>query len=105
MNPEISEKVRGWVEEEIEAMRVKGATEEDVAEPAFARLLTNLILSKHAGEINETPELSRFLMAEAFENASPEVFRDIAAKLREKGNFDAAYLFETYADRCERGER
>jgi hypothetical protein len=44
-----------WCREEIEAFKVKGATDEDLKEPAFARLVLRTVLEKHADQIRSDP--------------------------------------------------
>ena len=48
--------------------------------------------------------LAEGLFMAFFEKASPADFRHLAAKDREKGNHELAYLFEMCADHRERGE-
>jgi hypothetical protein len=103
MDSEIERKLESWIAEEIQVIRAKGATEDDIAEPVFAELLTTIVLAKHRDEIQSSSDLRTFLMAQAFQHAPSEFFRELASKLRAKGKFDAAYWFETQADNLERG--
>ena len=93
-----------WCHEEIAALQAKGAKEDFRTEPAFADLVLRNVLSKHQAEVRKDPDLAEAVFMAFFEKASPSDFRHLAAKDREKGNHELAYLFETCADRRERGE-
>ena len=51
MDPEYHNQLDAWFSEELDALRAKGATGEDLKEPAFARLVLRTVLEKHADEI------------------------------------------------------
>ena len=93
-----------WCHEEIAALQAKGANEDFLREPAFADLVLRNVLSKHQNEIRADGDLAEAVFMAFFEKASPSDFRHLAAKDREKGNHELAYLFEMCADHRERGE-
>ena len=93
-----------WCHEEIAALQTKGANEDLLTEPAFADLILRNVLSKHQNEIRADGDLAEAVFMAFFEKASPSDFRHLAAKDREKGNHELAYLFEMCADHRERGE-
>ena len=68
-------------------------------------LLKERVYQRHAKQLNEDPEIWVFLAEEALENASPQSLRELAAMVREDGDFDTAYDIETLADLRERGEQ
>jgi hypothetical protein len=55
MKPEYLEKLVAWYEEEVDAFRAKGATEEIVREPAFLELVVDVVMAKHSEEIRAIP--------------------------------------------------
>jgi hypothetical protein len=93
-----------WCHEEIAALQAKGANEDFLREPAFADLVLRNVLSKHQNEIRADGGLAEAVFMAFFEKASPSDFRHLAAKDRERGNHEMAYLFEMCADHRERGE-
>lgn len=93
-----------WCHEQIAALQAKGANEDLLTEPAFADLVLRNVLSKHQDEIRADGDLAEAVFMAFFEKASPSDFRHLAAKDREKGNHELAYLFEMCADHRERGE-
>jgi hypothetical protein len=93
-----------WCNEEIAALRAKGANDDLLTEPAFAALVLSTVLSKHQNEIRADGDLAEAVFMAFFEKASPSDFRHLAAKDREKGNSALTYFFETCADHRERGE-
>ena len=52
---EFQRQLDAWCSEQIDALKAKGATDEDLKEPAFARLVLRTVLEKHAGEIRSDP--------------------------------------------------
>ena len=93
-----------WCSEEVEALKAKGATDEDLKEPAFARLVVRTVLEKHAGEIRSDPGFRQAVFRLVFEKATPELRRAWAKRERAEGNLEIAYRFEQIADHRERGE-
>jgi hypothetical protein len=93
-----------WCHEEIAALQAIGANEDFLTEPAFADLVLRNVLSKHQSEIRADGGLAEAVFMAFFEKASPSDFRHLAAKDREKGDHELAYLFEMCADHRERGE-
>ena len=93
-----------WCHEEIAALQARGADEDFLREPAFADLVLRNVLSKHQNDIRADGGLAEAVFMAFFEKASPSDFRHLAAKDREKGNHELAYLFELCADHRERGE-
>ena len=93
-----------WCHEEIALLQARGANEDFLREPAFADLVLRNVLSKHQSEIRADGGLAEAVFMAFFEKASPSDFRHLAAKDREKGNHELAYLFEMCADHRERGE-
>ena len=45
------QKIEGWIQEKIEALRSKGVTEADMQEEAFEELLTDNISARHFSEL------------------------------------------------------
>jgi hypothetical protein len=88
--------------EEIEAFRVRGATDEDLKEPAFARLVLRTVLEKHAGEIRSDPGFRKAVFPLVFEKATPELLRAWAK--RERAESRNCLSFRAIADQRERGE-
>ena len=82
----------------------KGATDEDLKEAAFARLVLRTVLEKHAGEIRSDPGFRQAVFRLVFEKATPELRRAWAKRERAEGNLEIAYRFEQIADHRERGE-
>jgi hypothetical protein len=93
-----------WCHEEIAALQAIGANDDFLKEPAFADLVLRNVLSKHQSEIRADGGLAEAVFMAFFEKASPSDFRHLAAKDREKGDHELAYLFEMCADHRERGE-
>jgi hypothetical protein len=93
-----------WCSEEVEALKAKGATDEDLKEPAFARLVVRTVLEKHAGEIRSDPGFRKVVLRLVFEKATPALLRAWAKRERAEGNLEIAYRFEQIADHRERGE-
>ena len=93
-----------WCREETEAFKVKGATDEDLKEPVFARLVLRTVLEKHAGEIRSDLGFRKAVFRLIFERATPALLRAWAKWERTEGNLEIAYRFEQIADQRERGE-
>ena len=51
MEPEYHNQLNAWCSEEVDALKAKGATDEDLKAPAFTRLVLRTVLEKHADEI------------------------------------------------------
>ena len=99
---EADERLDAMFDEEVRAMKAKGATEADLREEVCRDMIRRRVLERHAKELD--PEIWAFLAEEALENYSPKSLRELAAAVREDGHFDTAYDIETLADLCERGE-
>ena len=104
MKREYNKVLSAWCAEEIATLKVKGATDDFLAEPAFAGLVLSNVLSKHQDEIRADDDLAEAAFMTFFDKASPSDFRHLAAKDREKGNHQLAYFFEMCADQREKGE-
>jgi hypothetical protein len=103
--PEHLDRLNAWCDEEMAALKAKGATDDFLTEPSFADLLLAQVLNKHWVEIKEDAEFAReVFMALYFDKATPAQLREMATEFREKGDADLAYFYETAADRRERGE-
>src|SRR5277367_2031183 len=87
-------RLNAWGESEIDALKTKGATEEDFKEPALANLVIDQILKKHSAEIRADPEFASALVLMLLDSASPQYLRNWAAEERQKGNLDMAYNLE-----------
>jgi hypothetical protein len=102
LNPEQHAKLSAWCDEEIDALKSKGASEADLQEPAFANLVFQRTFTSHFDEIRANPEFAEAIFLTFLGKASPEYLRKWAAEEREKGNLDMAYDIEVIADRSER---
>jgi propanediol dehydratase small subunit len=98
MKPEHHQQIRGWISEEIAALRARGVTDADMREEAFIALVGGKILEHHWDEIHAAPELSKVLITNGLRTASPETLRQQAALSRERGNADLANYLEKLAD-------
>jgi hypothetical protein len=76
------QKIEGWIQEKIEALRSKGVTEADMQEEAFEELLTDNISARHFSEFRSDPELQKEILGAMLKHASPEILREFASKLR-----------------------
>ena len=104
MDPEYHNQLDAWFSEELDALRAKGATGEDLKEPAFARLVLRTVLEKHASQIRSDPGLRKAVFRLVFEKATPKLLRAWAKRERAEGNLEIAYRFEQIADQREREE-
>ena len=84
------QKIEGWIQEKIEALRSKGVTEADMREEAFEELLTDNISARHFSEFRSDPELQKEILGAMLKHASPEILREFASKLRAAGHADGA---------------
>jgi len=66
------QKIEGWIQEKIEALRSKGVTEADMQEEAFEELLTDNISARHFSEFRSDPELQKEILGAMLKHASPE---------------------------------
>ena len=99
---EADERLDAMFDEEVRAMKAKGATEADLREEVCRDMIRRRVLERHAKELD--PEIWEFLAEEFLETASPASLRELAATLRKEDCFDAAYSIETLADLLERGQ-
>jgi hypothetical protein len=97
--------LNGWFQEEIKLLIAKGATDEDIRDPAFAGVLAKNVIKQHDAEILANKEIGLLLWRDGLKNTTPANIRKIAAMARSKGDADLAYDMEELADRCERGEK
>ena len=104
MEPEYHNQLNAWCSEEVDALKAKGATDEDLKAPAFARLVLRTVLEKHASQIRSDPGLRKAVFRLVFEEATPELLRAWAKRERAGGNLEIAYRFEQIADQRERRE-
>jgi hypothetical protein len=105
MNPEeFQRQLDVWCSEEVNALKAKGASDEDLKEPAFAGLALRTVLGKHADQIRSDPGFRKAVFRLVFEKATPELLRAWAKRERADGNLEIAYRFEQIADQRERGE-
>ena len=58
MKHEYLERFKAWSNEEIEILKAKGATEDDLKEPAFNSLVVESVLEKHRDQILRHPEFA-----------------------------------------------
>ena len=65
--------------------------------------LTQSLVKRHKADFDADPDLVAVLVKQGLLAMPPEGCRKIAARLRQKGSFDAAYDFECLADERERG--
>ena len=56
LNSEQRAKLGAWFDEEIDALKTKGATEADLQEPAFANLVLQRTFETRFNEIRADPE-------------------------------------------------
>jgi hypothetical protein len=104
MKRENFERLACWFNEEVEAFKAKGASEQIVSEPAFTRLLVETVFKEHIDEIFSDPTFVEEIMLAHCQTASPSALRKMAAQDREKGKLEFAYYLEVAADQRERGE-
>ena len=64
-----------WCSEEVDALKAKGASDEDLKEPAFAMLVLRTVLAKYADEIRSNPGFRKAVFRLVFEKATPELLR------------------------------
>jgi hypothetical protein len=93
-----------WCSEEVDALKAKGASDEDLKEPAFAKLVLRTVLEKHTDEIRANREFAKAVLRWVFERATPALLRAWAKRERAEGNLEIAYRLEEIADQRERGE-
>jgi hypothetical protein len=97
-------KLDAMFREEFLALERKGATADLLRESVFQDLLTELVLTRHAKELDEDTDLRTFMIKDSIDHASPESLRELAAMQRDKGDLDMAYDLEKLADLREQGE-
>ena len=97
------QKIEGWIQEKIEALRSKGVTEADMQEEAFEELLTDNISARHFSEFRSDPELQKEILGAMLKHASPEILREFASKLRAAGHADGAFMTWNFWPINERG--
>jgi hypothetical protein len=90
MNPEYLEKLKIWVEEQIEDFKRKGATEALSDEPAFIKLIYETALLKHIDELRANPDMVKQMLLGA-----------IAKIDRDRGDLECAEQYERFADNRE----
>jgi hypothetical protein len=97
---EVEARMEPWFREEIDELRRQGATDDDIREPAFAKMLSDRVMQRHSDEIDEP--LINALARKGIETATSDQLREVAERYRKGGNNDLAYDFEHFADVRER---
>jgi hypothetical protein len=95
-------KLDAMYQEEFSALERKGATVDLLREPVFQDLLTDLVLTKHAKELDDDIDLRTYMITDSIDHATPAALRALAAFKRAKGDLDTAYDLEEMADLVER---
>jgi hypothetical protein len=96
-------KIKAWIDAYFAQMRAAGATDEDLAEPAFKQMMGEAFCAWYKGQFAGTPEAWNFMWDEFMRSGTPDDLRMTAERLRAVGDHNSAYPLECLADERERG--
>jgi hypothetical protein len=92
------EKINSWFMKQIEGLKAKGASEEELNDPAVADLALRKIFEGHFDEIRTDPDLTDETFALVSNQDSPEELREIAMQAREEGFSEIGHYLQVIAD-------
>ena len=84
--------------EQMEALKIQGASQQELNDPAVADLALRRIFEEHFDEIRPDPDLTDETFAMVSSQASPQGLREIAGQAREERISGIAYYLDVIAD-------
>lgn len=87
-----------WFAEQLAALKVKGATEKELKDPALADLALRKIFEEHFDQLRQDEEFIKEAYDVVSERTHPDDLREMAAQARKQGELEIGSYLELIAD-------